>query len=194
MSGNKTHRKVQINSAQLRVLAHPLRSRLLGALRLYGPDTSTGLARRLETNSGATSYHLRKLAEVGLVEEDAERGVRRERFWKAAHELTTWVESEFTDDPDDRSAADWLLGQHALIKAGWIGDWIASRHNWSPEWRNAADNSDYELRLTPGQLAELRDELHEVINRFLAIENDSDSDIQRIIVALDAFPSPEPRI
>ena len=67
------------DTRQLRVLAHPLRSRLVGALRFHGPATATQLAARLGTNSGATSYHLRQLAEVGLVEDDAERSSGRDR-------------------------------------------------------------------------------------------------------------------
>jgi hypothetical protein len=160
---------------------------------MYGPATSTGLAHRLETNSGATSYHLRKLADADLVEEDTDRGVRRERWWQAAHDLTSWVESEFGDDPDDRSAADWLLAQHALIKSRWVGDWLGSRHDWSDEWRNAADNSDYELRLNPERLSALRDELHEIIDRYLA-DAEPEGHTERVVVLLDAFPSPEPRV
>jgi len=60
-------REVHLDARQIRVLAHPLRFRLLGRLRLDGPATATGLARALETNTGATSYHLRQLADVGLV-------------------------------------------------------------------------------------------------------------------------------
>jgi DNA-binding transcriptional ArsR family regulator len=54
------------------MLAHPLRSRLLAELRQHGAATATSLAARLQTNSGATSYHLRKLAEVGVVEDNGE--------------------------------------------------------------------------------------------------------------------------
>src|SRR5215213_4648029 len=84
---------------QLQALAHPLRSRLLGALRFHGPATSTALAARLGTNSGATSYHLRQLAEVGLVEDDEERSNGRDRWWRAAHDMTQWRSEEF-EDPD----------------------------------------------------------------------------------------------
>ena len=52
---------VRLDASALRVLAHPLRSRLLSALRRGGPATATELAKTLGTNSGATSYHLRKL-------------------------------------------------------------------------------------------------------------------------------------
>ena len=60
---------LKLDPRALKVLAHPLRSRLLTALRTHGPATATELARDLVTNTGATSYHLRKLASVGLVEE-----------------------------------------------------------------------------------------------------------------------------
>src|SRR5690625_2999971 len=99
----------RLESAAIRVLAHPLRSRLLARLRLEGPATATVLARELGTNTGATSYHLRRLAAVDLVE-DTSLGSGRERVWKAAHEGHSWFESDFDDDPGDRSASEWLQG------------------------------------------------------------------------------------
>jgi DNA-binding transcriptional ArsR family regulator len=73
---------IRLDAAALRVLAHPLRSRLLSHLRLHGPATATDLAERLSTNTGATSYHLRKLEEVGLVS-DTDTGVGKRRVWEA---------------------------------------------------------------------------------------------------------------
>jgi DNA-binding transcriptional ArsR family regulator len=75
--------RVHLDRAALRMLAHPLRSRLLAELRQYGAATATSLAARLQTNSGATSYHLRKLAEVGVVEDNGE-GTGRARIWTAS--------------------------------------------------------------------------------------------------------------
>ena len=75
------------------MLAHPLRSRLLRALRVDGPATATALAATLGTNTGATSYHLRKLASVGLVDETGE-GRGRERWWRAATEMHGWSERD----------------------------------------------------------------------------------------------------
>ena len=49
----------------LRALAHPLRSRLLGQLRLNGPATASRLGRVVGESSGSTSYHLRQLAAYG---------------------------------------------------------------------------------------------------------------------------------
>ena len=55
--------------AAWRLLAHPLRSRILAHLRLHGGATAADLARALSSNTGATSYHTRVLAEAGLVTE-----------------------------------------------------------------------------------------------------------------------------
>lgn len=67
---------------RLRGLAHPVRVRVLAALRTAGPSTATALAQRLGLNSGATSYHLRQLAAYGFIVEASDLGNRRDRFWK----------------------------------------------------------------------------------------------------------------
>ena len=55
---------------QMKALTHPVRVRMLGMLRIDGPATATTLADRLGLNTGATSYHLRQLAQAGFVVED----------------------------------------------------------------------------------------------------------------------------
>ena len=70
------------------MLAHPLRSRLLAELRVRGPATATTLAAVLQTNSGATSYHLRKLAEVALVV-DSGKGSGRPAALERQHRVPT---------------------------------------------------------------------------------------------------------
>jgi predicted ArsR family transcriptional regulator len=178
---------------QLRVLAHPLRSRLLGALRFHGPATSTALATRLGTNSGATSYHLRQLAEAGLVEDDPERSNGRDRWWRAAHDATSWTSADFEDDPDARAADDWLLRHQAHTTAGWLHQWLEERQDWIPEWRDAADQSDYHLDLTADALRALTADLHEVLSRYRDEPVDPTDDTERVTVVLQAFPSPERR-
>ncbi len=90
---------------QLRALSHPVRMRILGMLRTLGPATASLIARRLGLNSGATSYHLRQLAEHGFVEEAPGMGTKRERWWRAVSQVTSVPEP---DDPDDegRDATD----------------------------------------------------------------------------------------
>ena len=177
---------------QLQVLAHPLRTRLLGALRLYGPATSTALAARLGTNSGATSYHLRQLAEAGMIEDDPERSNGRDRWWRAAHNATSWTSADFEDDPDARAADDWLLRHHAHVTGAWLHQWLEERHDWSPEWRDAADGYDSHLELTAEQLHALMEELYEVVDRHRDNAAGAPADgAERVIVLMHGFPSPE---
>src|SRR5512145_2163235 len=111
MTDEEPLRRVHIDAAALRVLAHPLRTRLLGLLRIDGPATATVLARALDTNTGATSYHLRKLAEVGLVLEE-EGGAGRERWWRAAHDFTTLSPRDLEGDADAEAAFAWLKDEY----------------------------------------------------------------------------------
>lgn len=179
---------VALDSAQLRCLAHPLRSRLLAALRLDGPSTSAGLAARLHTNTGATSYHLRQLAAVGLIEDDPERGAGRERYWRSVHDVTTWTETAFEADADDRAAADWLTGHHLRLVNRWREDWVESRMDWPQEWRAAASLGDMRVRLTPAQTAQMVAELEAVVERW-AETGAGDDPAADVFVLLDVFPA-----
>ncbi|HEX7747093.1 MAG TPA: helix-turn-helix domain-containing protein, partial [Micromonosporaceae bacterium] len=142
-------RVVRLSPAQIKILAHPLRVRLLGLLRTDGPATATALARALDTNTGATSYHLRQLAEVGLVEEEPDRGAGRQRWWRAAHELSSWRPTDFDKDPDASAAVDWLRGHQVRVMDEQVERWLAVEHTYPMIWRDTAGMSDIPMRLTP---------------------------------------------
>ncbi|WP_079273174.1 ArsR/SmtB family transcription factor [Streptomyces sp. TN58] len=156
-----------LDARALRGLAHPLRMRLLAALRQDGPATASRLAERLGESSGATSYHLRQLAAHGFVEDAPEHGKGRERWWRAAHEGTRFDET-LVDDGDEatRAAADVFLRQIAATHAREVNTWLATSHTWSPQWRTGSDFSDFTLRLTAAQTDELVHKLHDVINSY----------------------------
>ncbi|WP_432588113.1 helix-turn-helix domain-containing protein [Streptomyces sp. HD1123-B1] len=183
----------ELDPRSLRGLAHPLRMRLLGALRDYGPATASQLAERLGESSGATSYHLRQLAAHGFVTDDPERGKGRERWWKAAQRGTR-VGSDFHTHPDPavRGAMSTLLHEWATVHGQELSTWIGSIHTWSAEWREAADMSDFKLRLTPELAGEMRDRLHEVIESYREKEVDQDTENSaRVRIHLHAFPRDE---
>src|SRR5215207_79528 len=89
----------------LRALAHPVRVELVGLLRQYGPSTATRLAERLGVNSGTASYHLRQLGAAGFVEEDAERGNARERWWRSVHQVTRLNDTELAEREPEATLA-----------------------------------------------------------------------------------------
>ena len=181
-----------VDSARLHALAHPTRSRLVSLLRLEGPSTATALAQRLGTNSGQTSYHLRQLAEVGMVEEDTDRGNGRERWWRAAQQSTMFSSVDFRGDPDDHAADGWLVGFHARQHARWVQDWLDSRDEWPDEWLAAAELSDFALHLTPTRARALNEELHAVIERHR--EHEGEEGAVRVTITLHAFPNPAPAV
>ena len=69
-------------TALYQTLTHPVRLRILNYLRHYREANSTSVARALGESTGTTSYHLRKLAELHLIEEIPERSAGRERWWR----------------------------------------------------------------------------------------------------------------
>lgn len=166
-----------LDSRRLRALAHPLRVRLLGMLRLDGPATATELGKRSGENSANTSWHLRQLADVGLVVEDTERGTKRERWWKAAHEQTTYDKSEFVADP--QLAAPITVFLHALnaVHHEHIRDFLTTAQRWSPEWRAAADLSDHRLSLTHEELEELNSHIQSLVDRYRRRPEPGDAEV-----------------
>src|SRR3954447_8670067 len=63
------HRRMELDAASLKALAHPLRVQIMRALDLRDQMSVTSLAEELGETTGAVSYHLRQLARHGLVEE-----------------------------------------------------------------------------------------------------------------------------
>jgi DNA-binding transcriptional ArsR family regulator len=156
---------IRLDSAAVRVLAHPLRSRLLSALRLHGPATATELADRLGTNTGATSYHLRKLEAVGLVE-DTDEGEGKRRIWRATSQYHSWRPSDFAGDDDAETSIGWLTRDYVRYAAEQMQRWFDVEHSWPAAWRDAIGVSDDVVRLTAAEAQALHDELNAVITRF----------------------------
>ena len=155
---------LRLDAAALRVLAHPLRSRLLSALRRGGPATATELAKTLGTNSGATSYHLRKLESVGLVADTGD-GEGKRRLWRAATDFHQWDASEFAGDEDSETALNWLVRDYVRQLGQQFERWLDVEGSWPVEWRDAAGMSDTFVIVTPAQAEALQADLDEVLAR-----------------------------
>ena len=158
----------------------PSRSRLLSALRLHGPATATELADRLDTNTGATSYHLRKLESVGLVEDTGE-GEGKRRLWQAASRSHGWRTSDFADDDDAATSLNWLTRDYVRTAADHMQRWYDVEHDWSAEWQDALGVSDDVVLVTAAQARELLDELSAVLARYREAGS-GDPDARRISV------------
>ena len=147
-------------------MAHPLRLRLLGLLRIDGPATASGLAAQLGLNSGATSYHLRQLALHGFIEEVAERGSRRDRWWRASHEVTRSLAADAEGEALDaglafmQAALHWQMQQMQGALDAYTG--------LPPAWRAASTASDYTIPLSAEVAATLVRKLEALLAEAMA--------------------------
>ncbi|WP_333769276.1 ArsR/SmtB family transcription factor [Streptomyces sp. IBSBF 2435] len=175
----------------LRGLAHPLRMRLLAALREDGPATASGLAARFGESSGATSYHLRQLAAYGFVTDDPDRGTGRERWWKSVHRgsrVDSMEEFIRHPDPEVRGALNAFLYEHAAAHSEQLTTWLGTMHEWPQEWQNAWDVSDFTIRLTPELAEEMGRRVHELIESYRDRLPDPTASAARVRIHLHAFP------
>ncbi|WP_414938962.1 ArsR/SmtB family transcription factor [Amycolatopsis sp. cmx-11-51] len=175
----------RIDGRLLRALSHPLRVRILELLREDGPATASGLAKRVGESSGTTSWHLRQLAECGLITDDAERGSRRDRWWKAVHEGDRLHAEDFIDDPD--LAGPLNAYAHTMVERRYAAEahFVAEVRDWADEWIDKVSFHDSPLSLTPDETAALSDEILEVIDRYRRPEKEGDTQVR---VHWGAFP------
>ncbi|OUC99262.1 transcriptional regulator [Streptomyces swartbergensis] len=163
---DKTHVR-QLDARSLRGLAHPLRMQLLDALRFGGPATASQLAAKLGESSGATSYHLRQLAEYGFVEDAPERGKGRERWWQAVHRGLRFDDALLNDsDPAVRGAADLYIHEVATTQTQDLSTWLGNRDSWPEEWSRVWDMSSWTLLLTPELTRELVEKMHALVETY----------------------------
>ncbi|MCS5718768.1 helix-turn-helix domain-containing protein [Herbiconiux sp. CPCC 205763] len=167
MSDSDDYVGIQLDARAVRVLAHPLRSRILSRLRLTGPATATELAAALSTNSGATSYHLRALESVGLVTDTGE-GVGKRRLWRASTDYHSWTNSDFAGDEDARTALDWLQRDYIRQFATRAERWLDAADGWPREWVDVLGLNDAFVEVTPAQAAALRDDVDALLARYRA--------------------------
>ncbi len=156
---------VRLDTTALRVLAHPLRSQLLAQLRLHGPATATELAARLATNTGATSYHLRKLESVGLVT-DTGTGEGKRRVWQSSSRGHEWTPSDFAGDADAEASLSWLTRHYQSTLAERVERWAEVQHDWPDHWRDTLGSGDDAVLVTAEQARAMWDEIQAVVRRY----------------------------
>ena len=184
---------VVLDAKGLRAMAHPVRVELVGLLRRYGPSTATELAQRMGLNSGATSYHLRQLAAAGFIEEDAERGNARERWWRSRYDSTWFTDQSLIDQEPEASLAylQSAAAAYTLQTQRAVNEFLTMPFEWRRLWQM----SDSALWLTAQETESLEEELAAVIARY---RQDSEQaratapqDAARVTLITHVLPEPE---
>ncbi|SDS29627.1 helix-turn-helix domain-containing protein [Jiangella sp. DSM 45060] len=153
----------------VRALAHPVRLTLLRLLREDGPATASSLGERIGQSSGVTSYHLRTMAEAGLVVEDASLGNRRDRWWRAAHEATTFsfrVPGQ-AGDTEHLEVAEQYLRMVAQVGYERVLSWISTLVERQDELVTSPwQLGETSLSLTDDEARELSEQIVALVARY----------------------------
>jgi DNA-binding transcriptional ArsR family regulator len=175
-----------LDATSLRGLAHPLRIQILDLLRFDGPATSTTLADKLGVTSGTTSWHLKKLAEHGLIEELDGRGYGRERWWQSASRGVAIDSAAFMENP--AMAGDTQVFIEADVTQAMLRVVKFVHEDWEHDWRRAFIlNVVDDLVLDAEALARLRNDIWNVLDRYLRHPSSSDG-AERVVFQMQGFP------
>ncbi|MFD0691182.1 winged helix-turn-helix domain-containing protein [Actinomadura fibrosa] len=170
---------------QVRLLAHPLRQRIAEVMR-RGPVSSTTLARELGESTGATSYHLRRLAEHGFIEEVPGRGRGRERWWRhvpADRRLPPYSRQS----PEMREAVGEVTRLEFANELDLLARFERVRDDLGP-WADALLFSFSTVTLTPDQLRPFFEEYIALLYRYKNADEDPPPDARTLVVRFLAFP------
>ena len=113
-------RPVTGDAKRWKAMSHPLRREMLRQMAEHGTASSTTLAEALGESTGTTSYHLRVLAEAGVIEEVPGQTNGRERWWRV-HPVDLREPDYDSLSEQDRAALDeWrasqIPGELALVE------------------------------------------------------------------------------
>jgi DNA-binding transcriptional ArsR family regulator len=176
----------QASRKQMRALAHPLRMRIRELLT-QSPSTATRLAREIGESTGSTSYHLRALARAELIEEDADRGTGRERWWRRRPPTFLQVPTGAAD-PEGRALETQMWGDMVDRDDEALARFFEHLPEMETDWRRAATIANWNAWLTPDEAIGLAERIAEVVvqHRDEAARNRPSA--ARVFVSFRALP------
>jgi DNA-binding transcriptional ArsR family regulator len=157
----------KITDAQtLKALAHPVRIALFEELAMGGAMTATQIGERIGESATTCSFHLRQLAKYGFVEE-AGGGTGRSRPWRL-----TSVGMSFSPSGDTEAeiASDVVVRMFRQRQFDRYETWRSTKASYPLEWRQAAVDGQYLFHLTPPELMQFSNEVHELLMRWDRLE------------------------
>lgn len=184
----------EIGSEAMKAFAHPLRMAMYDYLSERGSATATMLAQVMSESTGQTSYHLRQLERHGFVEEDAERGTARERWWRPVG--FSFRGLDLAKDPESMAPTMLLLQTQVTRRADSLRRWLDQAPREPQEWADASIENSTTIPMTAAELAVLNDAVMTVIHehaerarqRHDAGRTDGE---RRVRIYLDSFPLPQ---
>lgn len=183
--------------AQAQVLLHPERRRLIEALAA-GPDSASGLARRLGESRQRLNYHLRLLEEAGQVElaEERWKGSKPERVMRLVarqYVLDPAAIGSLAADPDqvgDRFSATYLvaLASRTLRE---LAELLERASGKRARLATASVNTSVRVG-SPAAFNNFQSDLARAVAQVVAKHHDEQSEGRWFRVIAGAYPGPRP--
>ena len=168
----------------LKAYAHPLRRRIAKSVAGRGHARAADIAADLGVPANAVSFHLRVLAEAGLIEEAPEHARdKRDRVWKAT------AESWNVGSPEHPIADEELGGVLMNALADDHLEMLRRVMAWAPEYVSGRDPvvhgtfTQANLRLTEAEFKDIERRIHEIIKEVEDAHDPDDPDTR--ICSLD---------
>ncbi|MGW0432751.1 ArsR/SmtB family transcription factor [Micromonospora sp. NPDC003197] len=155
------------DSKVLAAVSHPLRRRLMDVLKVDGPSTVSMLAERTGQAVANVSHHMKVLGGCDLVAEAPELARdRRERWWRLVSPGLRWATADFASDPAAQAVANAAVSLNLDRHVSLARAWYAASEGEHQAWGESAFSSDRWMRLTPAELAQVEQEINEVLARW----------------------------
>jgi len=182
------HRPNLTDTGVLDALSHPVRLDVLGYLMSTGPATASQCARAVGDTPSNCSYHLRVLASHGLVVADQSTDGRT-RPWRAA---ITGFSTDLPGGSAGQPGVDAILEASLQLDHQLAREHVRTREALPDAWRDAETHAVYGLRVTPGELRSITDQIDAVLRPFLAAtRTNAPDEAGHAHVSLTAFPRPQ---
>ncbi|WP_235498746.1 ArsR/SmtB family transcription factor [Knoellia sp. Soil729] len=160
---------VELTPKSMRAVAHPVRLAILSRLQRHGPSTATALAPLVGASPSVTSWHLRHLAEHGLVRDAEVESDGRQRWWES---VGTGFRFAPVEDEAGLDAASLLsrvmFDQADRLPAVWARD---EEPLLEPQWRRSAGLSNTSIIATADELDRIESLIEDVLAPYVVRKN-----------------------
>lgn len=168
------------SAAFLKALSHPVRQQIHNSLTRRGHARAADLADELDLPANQISFHLRTLADAGVIEEAPEYARdRRDRVWQMKR--GAWSLGDPEHPVEDEALADvvslWVANDLHLV--------IDRLQNWAKEFTSGRDPQVHgtltqsSLWLTQEEFEELTEDLDAVLTKYRARHEPGDQAARR---------------
>ncbi|MEO7235374.1 MAG: helix-turn-helix domain-containing protein [Lapillicoccus sp.] len=163
---------VELDARGMRALAHPVRLALLTRLQQGGPSTATRLAPLVGASPSVASWHLRHLAEHGLVRDDSDAQSRREhgreRWWAAVSRGFRFAGGADAPSDDEWQAATALTRVIEAVEGDLVQTWREEAEpRLEPAWRRLSGRASTRILATADELATIEAEIERLLTPFV---------------------------